>query len=240
MAVDATTIRLPVRSANNSRTVAKDIIEVAEADYKYVLRSIAAQEIAQQRSIKNRVTHLIVDGTGSKPITEANFSVRAWFVQPSTIIKAAREAWEVIHRVARIGDPLSQTVAQRPIIARARFALVIGQTFIGDPGSLTEQHIMSHPRQPIRIVGPLVEYARYYRFMFLQKGARRLRTTRRRTAAGTKIRVPISIHEDTIRQMRRRFPMLRWSDDWMPVARLRYIDRVPTVSIRQRTTKGAL
>src|SRR5262245_12114142 len=123
MAIDANAIRLPVRSSRATRSVAKDVIEVAEADYQFVLRSIAAQAIAQQAPIGNRLTNLIVDGSGNKPVDQALYSVRALFVQPAVIIRAIADAWERLQRIARVGDPLTQTAKQRGIVARERFAV---------------------------------------------------------------------------------------------------------------------
>jgi len=239
MAIDATDIRLPISGSRETRSVAKDIIEVAEADYLYVLRSIAAQEIGQQALIGNRVTNLIVDGSGSKPIDQAQFSVRALFVQPASIMRAVTDAWERIHRLARIGDPLTQAASQRAIVARERFAIVIGQRFIGEPGNLTEQAIMADPGAPVRIVGPLVEYALPYRFLFFLRGMRPTRKAKSRRT-GMKERVPLSLHETVVLEMRRRYPMLRWSATWIPTARLRYAPRVPTVTVHAKTTRGAL
>jgi hypothetical protein len=234
MAIDAAAIRLPVVRSRQTGTLRKDIIEVAEADYLHVLRAIAAQEIAQQAQIGNRVTNLIVDGSGAKAIDEARYSVRAFFVQPAVIIQAIAAAWDALRRVARVGDPMAQSASQRGVVARERFAVVVGQHFVGEPGNLTERILMANPGAPVRIVGPLVEYAHAYRFMFFLRGVQPTRVAKvRRT--GQKLRVPLSIHQVVLAQMRRRFPMLSWSDAWIPVASLRYVERVPTITVRTRT-----
>lgn len=234
MAIDAGDLRLPIRTSKQTGSVAKEVLEVAEADYKFVLRHIAAQEIAQQARIGNKVTNLIVDGSGSKPITAAERSVRALFVQPGLVMRAVRDAWDALQRIARVGDPATQTPSQRGIVARERFAIVIGQTFIGGPGALTESAISTAPNAPIRIVGPLVEYTRKYRFLN-SSGGRLTRLSKAKRNRGQKVRVSASIHEIVIAQMKRRYPMLRWSDDWIPAARLRFVDRVPTVTVRSQT-----
>lgn len=239
MAIDAADLRLPVHSSRQTGSLRKDIIEVAEADYLYVLRSIAAQEIAQQASIGNRVTNLIVDGSASKPIDQARLSVRALFVQPAVIVKAVLDAWDALQRIARLGDPAAQAQWQRMIVARDSFVVTVGDRAIGQPGALTEQMVMANPGAPVRIVGPMVEYALGYRFMFFLRGVKPVRLSKSKHS-GQKIRVPLSIHQTVIAQMKRRYPMLVWSDAWIPVGRFRYVTRIPTITVRSRTTRGSL
>jgi hypothetical protein len=234
MAVQAADIRLPIRTSKQTRTLEKDVIEVAEADYLFVLRSIAAQEIAEQARLGNKVTNLIVDGSGNKPITAAQRSVRALFVQPAVLIRAITEAWDLLMRLARVGDPSRQSRSQRAIVARERFGVVIGRQLIGTPAGLTEAAIMRNPRAAVRIVGPAVEYARRYRFMYLVRGTLPMRTRRGKGRAGEKIRVPVSLHQYVVRQMKRRYPMLQWSDPWVPVGGLRGVDKLPAISVRQQ------
>jgi len=68
--------------------VYRDILQVAERDYEYVLRTIALQEIATQSRMGNKPTAMLVDGRAGKPIEQATRSVRAWFADRGTLADA--------------------------------------------------------------------------------------------------------------------------------------------------------
>jgi hypothetical protein len=86
--------RIPVIKSSQRGALAKDMLEVAEQDYLYVLRGIALQEIDAQVRIGNKPSALLVDGRRGE-IRTATESIAVWFANRTSLaeaIIAARDA----------------------------------------------------------------------------------------------------------------------------------------------------
>lgn len=109
MATSAT-LHLPMYKANTRKGIGQDIVECAEKDYLYVLRTIPVQEIDGQKAIGNKPTNIIVDGRGGKPIDQATKSVYVYFSDAAVLIRAIYEAYAQLQTLGRrvTGDTLGQ------------------------------------------------------------------------------------------------------------------------------------
>ncbi len=222
--------------------VAKDILSVAEADYKTVLRGIAAQEIAAQQAIGNNPTNIIVDGKKNGSVSQANYSVVAYFVDSKSMVAALNDVWRELHSLARritgrTAGAFEVWASEGP--GRARKAG-------NDPSAVNPDAIGI--RTGLYAVGPMVSYTRKYQWLY-GHGPRKVNTRRKKygqkgVATRDRPKVPLTIHEQAARNVQRKYPWLRITDAWLEVPNQNPsgstpVTRVPGVGIWSRR-KGRL
>lgn len=242
MANDA--IDLAILSSKTLRKgqLAKDILEVAEADYKTVLRGIAAQEIAAQQALGNHPTHLIVDGKQHGSVSDAKYSVVALFVDGKSMVAALNDVWRELQREAR---RVTGRTAQRFEVwtsERTPTPHKAGDT----PNTINADAL--NISTALYVVGPLVPHTRKYQWYFGPGGPKQFRRSRalqyKNLKARDKPRVAYTIHQNAARAVQRKYPWLRITDIWVSTPNVNpsgktAITRVPAVAILSRN-KGAL
>lgn len=82
---------IPVISSTQKGVMLRDILQVAERDYLYVLRGIATQEIQQQEKLHNPPTAMLIDGRRGRQVADATRSVRAWFADRKSMARAIND-----------------------------------------------------------------------------------------------------------------------------------------------------
>jgi len=236
MAISAQAINLPAFQTSKSKKVSRELMEIAEADYRSVGLQIAAQEVDQQIKQGNKPTHILVDGHEQRQLAEWRKSIRVDFIDVGTLMEALRAGWIELQRLAR---RVTGTTAQR-------FEVWVGATRVGNDPSAVTASMVQKPGIDVMIVGPMVSYTRKYRFLFGSRKAatRRTRVSRSRRRKGE--RVAMSIHEAVVRKLKRNTAYKRYltiTDEWLEVPNQNprgktSVFRVPTVTIRMPERKG--
>jgi hypothetical protein len=207
-------ISLPVVTSKQRGPVYKEVLEVAQADYQFMLRAIAAQEIQAQIKIGNPPTNIIVDGRARKPINTATKSVVAYFNDAATVLEALKATWIVLQAMAR--RVTGHTVSQ--------FEIWIGERRVAtDPSGVSLA--MLQKGRPVRIVGPMVAHSRKYRWLFQGRAP--------------KTKKPTDLHNAVIRRMKSKYRSLSFYDYWVNTRELNVtgftsVNRIPTISISMK------
>lgn len=216
--------------------LAKDILVVAEADYLTVLRGIAGQEINEQISIGNKPANVIVDNRQNKPITQALYSVRVFFLDVAMMISAAKSAYGELQRVNR--RVTGKTAGEYEVYVQTEGRV----TLVGsDPGSLNSGNVKLGTG--IYIVGPMVPFTRKYRYMMGSGVEARFRRSKAKRYSKWKARdkplVQRSIHELAAMSAQRKHVNVNIVDTFVQSRNLNpggkvAVDRVPAVAIWSR------
>ncbi len=208
----------------------KDILEVAEKDYKFVLQAIAYQEIDNQIRIGNKPSNIIVDGSGNKPITDAAKSIVVYFTDAKSMIKAIQAAHDELRLTGRSvsGNTLENLTYYA---AQGR-----GQPTAGLPVASAV-----NAGTALYITIP-VAWVRHWQFMNA-KGTPTTRRSRAKINKGKKVMVAESIFDRAARKVQKQFPYLRVYFTFIEVANVnpsgRPVTRIPAVCVRQKR-KGLL
>ena len=195
-------VPLPVVRSSQRGSVAKEVIEIAEADVVFMLRHIATTEIAGQIQIGNPPTHMLIDGKAGTNIQAARYSVRAFFTNRRLMLSALKEAWNILMGPARVKTGYSKSHFQ---------VWVNGRSVGNQPNAVTEE--MLTPDSVVRIVGPTVAHTRKYQWMV---GGKQFTRTNRKTMATT----GLSLYQGVVRQVKRAYRSLKISEGWVDVPNL--------------------
>lgn len=216
--------------------LAHDLIEVAEADYPVVLRGIAAQELNAQIAIGNKPSNIIVDGRPNKPISQAMYSVRVFFLDVAAMIAAAKSAYDELQRINRRVTGRTAGLYEVYTQTDGRLALVGS-----NPNSLNSNNVKMGTG--IYIVGPMVPFTRKYRYMMGSGTKARFRRSKAKRYSKWKARdkplVQRSIHELAAMTTQRKFVNVNVVDTFIQSQNLNtggktIVDRVPAVAIWSR------
>ena len=195
-------VPLPVVRSSQRGSVAKEVIEIAEADVVFMLRHIATTEIAGQIQIGNPPTNMLIDGKEGTNIQSARYSVRAFFTNRRLMLSALKEAWNILMGPARVKTGYS----------KAHFQVWVNGRSVGNqPNAVTEE--MLTPDSVVRIVGPTVAHTRKYQWMV---GGKQFTRTNRKTKATT----GLSLYQGVVRQVKRAYRSLKISEGWVDVPNL--------------------
>lgn len=211
----------------------KDILSVAEADYRTVLAGITAQEIAAQVAIGNKPSNVIVDGKANKPINQVQFSTVTYFTDVQTMLNAIADVWREVHRLSEVST--GQTIAQWQIWRSTRG----GDMFVANSPSSIRPDTVTRAGG-FMVAGPLVPHTRKYRFVTPGGVEAKYRMSRnkkwKRLAAKDRPRVKRSLHEIVVTMMRRKYPGLGFAEAWIKVPNLNPsgktpVNKIPTVMV---------
>lgn len=140
-------------------TLESYILTVLPKDVLAVMRAVALDELDQQQQIGNKPSQIIVDNVSvaKRGIDEAKRHIKMRFGDIDLLIEAAKEAFRIVTSVTRIQMP-----ARDGIVARRSFHLFIDGRDAGLlPGAISRLNANTVTQDTvIRIVGPLVPYAR--------------------------------------------------------------------------------
>jgi len=224
--------RIPVLSSTNKGALSRDILQVAERDYLYVLRSIAAQETAKQSALGNRPTATVVDGRRGAPIAEATQSVVVYFADREALavaIIAARDA--LLSNGRRVTGRTLGALEFRYSVGRG------GAVQAGDPKAIA-QSVANPAALDLYVVLPL-PHVRKWQWL-TRSGERGQRRTRNkillRDARATKTRaqmVSASVFDTSARQVQARFRTLDVFATYLDTGSAT-IDRIPAIQVRIR------
>jgi hypothetical protein len=226
-------------SSTQRGAIARDILEVAEADYLHVLRSIASEEINAQVGMGNSLTLLKVDGKKATSVDHATRSVQAFFADRSALLGAFRDAWQTLAANGRrvTGRTIGKMTfhyrlgMNGPLVQVRDVSAIIKQT--PNPGALDLYATI------------MVPHVRAWQW-FSATGRRLKRRTRNklllRRAKAMKekaFRVSNSVFEKTANQVQRRFPTMDVDFIYLRVPDLGTgdtpIDRIPAIKVNIAT-----
>ena len=229
---------IPVLKSSERGALQRDILQVAERDYLFMLRAIAAQEIAGQQKLGNEPTGSLVDGKSGKTIPDAERSIVVWFADRAMLagaITAAREA------LARNGRRLTG----RTIGALAFYSSIGkgGAITEGEPSAVTAR-APNPTALDLYVTVPLVHVRRWQ--WFGRTGERLKRASRNkalvayaRATKGKPMQVSASVFEISARQVQAKYPALdvrfvylRWPN-LNPGGRTP-VDRIPAIKVRMK------
>lgn len=135
------------------------LLKVLPEDVTYVLRQVAKQELAEQVSIGNPPSQILVDGrsVADRNIDEARKHVRIRFADTVALMAAVRDIYNALVRVTRIQSPPKNSV-----VARQHFFLYLNGRPVGKlPAALSSvKDSQLDQKSVLRVVGPLVPYGR--------------------------------------------------------------------------------
>jgi hypothetical protein len=224
--------QIPVLSSTQRGALHKDILQVAEKDYLYMLRSIAAQEIAGQVQMGNQPTGMLVDGRKAKPIEDATRSVRVWFADRRALLNATRAARDALIANGRI--------VTGHTVDKIRCYYSVGRGGAVRPASPEIALTFPNPAALDLWVSLPVVHVR--RWQWLGKSGKRLmrasrdRKRRYNPGVGGARMVSRSVFEQSAQQVQRRFPSLDVSDEYLQVSNLNIggrtaVDRIPAIKV---------
>lgn len=236
------TIKLkPLQNTRGKRNqpLGKDIIEVAEEDYKTVLAAITVREVNRQIKAGNDPTSFRVDGVTNKPILNIQRRADVFFLDVLIMVRALKDAYRLfINRgVKRTGKSISKTQiwASKGKTGKPR---KLGSFSTLNASNLELDDILY-------VTGPLVAWTR--RYQYYQQGKRRSRAFKYRrgkgkTKLGKRPLVKKSLHESVASTMKRKkeYSVLDFGSLWVNVGfnvnsgGKTFINRVPGVSIRTK------
>lgn len=228
---------VPVISSTQRGALYKDILQVAEKDYQFVLRGIALQEIHDQAGIGNKPTGMLVDGKRGD-VSQAQRSVIVWFADRKSMSDAIYAARDELVRAGR-------RVSGRTLGALA-FYYSIGRG--GAVSPCEPKAIAATTPNPaaldLYVTLPLVHVRRW---QWYGKGGNRLeRRTRnkvlRRYAAATKTKpqmVAASVFEVSAKRVQSRYRALDVLFVYLRVQNLNIggrtaVDRIPAIKVRMK------
>jgi hypothetical protein len=211
-------IPLPTRRTGTG-SIKKEVIEIAEADVLYLLRTIATAEVANQIQLGNPPTNMLIDGKQGTDIQSAKYSVRVFFNSTRLMIAALKDCWNVLMGPARVKTGYS----------KRHFEVWIDDHPVGSQPSVVTEEMIAKPGTALRIVGPRVPHTRKYQWMVGGKGFTR---TNRKTKAVT----AMTLYEGVVRQVKRRYKTLTISEGWVNVPNLNTsgrttVNRMPGIRI---------
>jgi hypothetical protein len=213
--------------------VYKDILQVAERDYRHVLRTIALQEVAAQSDMGNKPTGMLVDGRRGKDIEEVERSVRVWFADRQALANATIAA-----REALMANGRRVTGAT---LGALKFYYSIGKErgiTPGEPRAIA-MSVQNPAALDLYVALPIV-HVRKWQWLTKsgERGMRRSRDKKRRYERGTgKVRmVSKSVFETSAKQVQRRYPSLDVKDIYVQVSNLNVggrtsVDRIPAIKV---------
>lgn len=227
-----------VISSTQRGAVYKDILQVAEADYQHVLRSLAYENIAAQASLGNKPTGMMIDNRRSTDIEAATRSIIVWFADRKSMADAIIAARDALLQFGR--RVTGQT------LGALRFYYSTGPA--GKPTPCDPQAIVQSVANPhaldLYVALPLA-HVRAWQW-FGKAGTRLQRRTRNRTlvryarATRTKAQmVSMSVFEQAAKSVQRRFRALDVLNIYLQVANLNpsgqtAVDRIPAIKVRMR------
>jgi hypothetical protein len=229
---------IQVISSTQRGLIAKDILQIAEKDYLYVLRSIAAQEIAGQARMGNKPTGTVVDGSRGKAIDQATRSVVVWFADRKSMADAISAARDALMANGR--RVTGQT------LGALRFYYSVGKggaVSPGEPSAIT-QSVANPSALDLYVALPLAHVPKWQ--WLTRSGARGQRRTRNRTllrfARATRQKAQMvarSVFDQSARQVQGRFRSLDVTAIYLSVANLNIggrtpVDRIPAIRVRMK------
>ncbi len=135
------------------------VLKVLPQDILHVLRQTAKQELAEQVSINNPPSQILVDGkaVADRGIDGAMKRVQIRFADTRMLLSAVRDVWAALVRVTRVQSP-----PQNSVVARRHFHLYVNGKPAGLlPGALSTINTANINMDTVlRVVGPLVPYGR--------------------------------------------------------------------------------
>lgn len=216
-------IELPVLKFKSTDELDKIVVQCALHDLPFVIRSLASNEILEQTRQGNPPTNIIVDGSGRKPITQAQRRVQAFFTDKSMIRKAVYDAWNRVLNLTRV----------RTGRAAGAYELWFNNTKIGRTPSAVEAYIdrMDPAKDGFRIVGPVIVYGR--KIYWNPKGKPKFRkiTAVRTKTLTIKLRRIKGIMDQVAQQMRRRHRGVAIAEQWVTTNALPKDGRTPGLYI---------
>lgn len=227
---------LQILSSKQTGAIRKDVLEVAEKDVQYMLRSIAANEVSNQVKMGNKPTNLIVDGKNNKPIDQATKSIQVFFIDSAMMAKAAQEVFAILQMKGRrvTGYTLSHAKYYKGV-GKASDLQVIGAP---GPTSIPGRQAAATDLY----VSILLPHIRKWQWL-TASGARGTRKTRDKQKRSGPI-VSKSIYETVAAAAQRKYKQLRIKPVYLKVPNVNpggktIVDRVPAIKIYMRT-KGRL
>jgi hypothetical protein len=229
---------IPALKSSERGALLRDMLEVAEADYTFVLRALALQEIAGQAKLGGKPTGSVVDGRSGKPITEATRSIVVWFADRAMLaaaITAARDA------LARNGRRLTgRTIGTLSFYSSVGKGGAITQ---GDPSTVAAR--AANPAAlDLYVTAPLPHVRRWQWFgktgERLQRASRNKALVRYARAMKRKpMQVSASVFEIAARQVQAKFRALdvlfvylRWPN--LNPGGGTAVDRIPAIKVRMK------
>ena len=229
--------RIPVIKSTDRGALTRDVLQVAEGDYLHVLRSIAAQEIAQQRAIGNPPSGMLVDGSKSKQLEEATRSVVVYFADRRALADAIIAAKHALDRLGR--SVTGRTLGAATFYYTTRRGGALTKT--SDPRSIA----LAAANPAALDLYVTIEQKQVRAWQWLSRsGSRAQRKTRNKKllryskATGQKaMQVSSSVFERAAKQTQRTFRSIDVLDMYLAVPNLNprgrvAVDRIPAIKVR--------
>ena len=208
-------------------TLAKDIIEVAEKDYKIVLRGIAIEQVENQIRIGNMPSNIYVDGRASSGIgiEKANRSVKVYFADDKLMTKAIIEAHDML--LAR-GRKVSGGTLDNIQYYKGK---------AGDAPHKVSTPTVDNIATALYVAVP-VPWARKWQY-YDNAGARLTRKSKAKSqkniAAKDRKLVSRSLFEGIAKDLQKKYPSLRVSVIFIKVTGLGKVTTIPSIRVGMRT-----
>lgn len=223
-----------VLSSTQKGAIYRDVLQVAEKDYKHLLRSIALEEVGAQAQMGNKPTGMIVDGRRGD-IEDVTRSIVVWFADRKSMSDAIIAARDALVRAGR-------SVTGRTIGALSFYYSVGagGAVTPGDPAA-TAATIANPHALDLYVTLPL-GHVRKWQWMGAggQRLTRRSRNKKwRYLQRKQKPMVSRSVFEIAQIQTQRRFRSLDVEYIYLSVQNLNpggrtSVDRIPAIKVRMK------
>ena len=218
-------------------------------DLGYAVQVVTAQEIEQQRALGNDPTHLIVDNSGSKPVSATKYRIQTFFADSKVAAQAAMAIYKELKKLTRVDTTLARSsfeiwATQDTFKKGSEYRVFKHVPSVG----LLEKLMSSLPEKGrIIVAGPMVPYGR--KLYWNPAGKKRQRQKYRKgfnadTKRIVRVKVPGQKINTNMRQLamsrvKRKYPGVLIVGRWIQAMTVNKDDRWPGIAIGTKS-KGKI